>query len=73
MNRQANPNAGDGKASTTKNIFSRETSVSTTIEAEPAIVWALLASALTGVAPDGHIDERGDPGRRDRGAQVHSG
>ena len=42
MNRQANPNAGEGKASTTKNIFSRETSVSTTIEAEPAIVWALL-------------------------------
>ncbi len=42
MNRQANPNTGEGKASTTKNIFSRETSVSTTIEAEPAIVWALL-------------------------------
>ena len=42
MNRQANPNTGEGKARTTKNIFSRETSVSTTIEAEPAIVWALL-------------------------------
>ena len=45
MNRQANPNAREGKASTTKNIFSRETSVSTTIEAEPAIVWALLTHA----------------------------
>lgn len=34
-----------GKATTTKSIFSRETSVSTTIQAAPAIVWALLTHA----------------------------
>ena len=42
MNRQANPITREGKASTMKKTFSRETSVSTTIQAEPAIVWALL-------------------------------
>ncbi len=37
--------AKDGKATTIKNTFSRETSVSTTIHADPAIVWALLTRA----------------------------
>ena len=45
MNQLANPRAGDGKATTTKSIFSRETSVSTTINANPSIVWALLTNA----------------------------
>ena len=45
MNRQANPTAREGKATTTKNMFSRETSVSTTISADPSIVWALLTHA----------------------------
>ena len=33
------------KATTTKKTFSRETSVSTSIEADPAIIWALLTHA----------------------------
>jgi uncharacterized protein YndB with AHSA1/START domain len=45
MNRQANPQTQEGKATTTKKTFSRETSVSTTIQADPAIVWALLTHA----------------------------
>ena len=45
MNRQANPTTREGKATTTKKTFSRETSVSTTIDADPAIVWALLTHA----------------------------
>jgi uncharacterized protein YndB with AHSA1/START domain len=45
MNRQANLHAGEAKARTTKKLFSRETSVSTTIFADPAIVWALLTHA----------------------------
>ena len=45
MNRQANPNTRAGKATTTKKTFSRETSVSTAIFADPAIVWALLTHA----------------------------
>ena len=45
MNQQANPQAREGKAITTKKTFSRETSVSTTIFADPAIVWALLTHA----------------------------
>ena len=44
MNRQVNP-TGDGKATTIKSTFSRETSVSTTINADPSIVWALLTNA----------------------------
>jgi uncharacterized protein YndB with AHSA1/START domain len=36
---------GDGRATTTKTTFSRETSVSTTINADPSIVWALLTNA----------------------------
>jgi uncharacterized protein YndB with AHSA1/START domain len=42
MNRQANSQMGGGKAMTVKKTFNRETSVSVTIQAEPAIVWALL-------------------------------
>ena len=45
MNQQANSTAQEGKATTTKKVFSRETSVSTTILADPAIVWALLTHA----------------------------
>ena len=45
MNAQANPMKGEGKATTTKEIFSRETSVGTKIFADPAIVWALLTHA----------------------------
>ena len=45
MNQQTNPNSQDGKATTAKKTFSRETSVSTTIQADPAIVWALLTHA----------------------------
>jgi uncharacterized protein YndB with AHSA1/START domain len=45
MNRQANSQTGEGKAKTTRKTFSRETSVSTTIHADPAIVWALLTHA----------------------------
>lgn len=45
MKQQANPKTREGKASTTKKTFSRETSVSTTIYADPSIVWALLTHA----------------------------
>ena len=45
MNRQANSNTGVGKAKTERKTFSRETSVSNTIQADPAIVWALLTHA----------------------------
>jgi uncharacterized protein YndB with AHSA1/START domain len=45
MNRQAISQTGEGKAKTIKKTFSRETSVSTTIFADPAIVWALLTHA----------------------------
>jgi uncharacterized protein YndB with AHSA1/START domain len=38
-------NQPTGKAITTKSTFSRETSISTTIQADPAIVWALLTHA----------------------------
>ena len=37
--------AQDGKASTVKKTFSRETSVQTVIKADAAIVWALLTNA----------------------------
>jgi uncharacterized protein YndB with AHSA1/START domain len=45
MDQQLKPNIRDGKAATTRKTFSRETSVSTTIQADPAIVWALLTHA----------------------------
>ncbi len=37
--------AQDGKASTEKKAFSRTTSVSTKIKAEPEIIWALITTA----------------------------
>ena len=37
--------AQDGKATTVKKTFSRETSIQTTINADAAIVWALLTNA----------------------------
>jgi uncharacterized protein YndB with AHSA1/START domain len=45
MNQQAISQKNDGKAKTTKKTFSRETSINTTIFADPAIVWALLTNA----------------------------
>ncbi len=45
MNQQANAKIREGKATTTRKTFSRETSVSATIQADPAIVWALLTHA----------------------------
>lgn len=45
MNQQANLKTREGKAVTTTKLFSRETSVSNTIFADPAIVWALLTHA----------------------------
>ncbi len=45
MNQQANLKIREGQAVTTKKAFSRETSVSTTIFADPSIVWALLTHA----------------------------
>ncbi len=37
--------AQNGKATTEKKTFSRETAVSTTIKADPAIIWKLLTNA----------------------------
>ena len=45
MKQQTTTEKSEGKASTTKKTFSRETSVSIPITAEPAIVWALLTHA----------------------------
>ncbi|MDQ2692594.1 MAG: SRPBCC domain-containing protein [Chloroflexota bacterium] len=45
MNRQADTANREGKAKTVRTTFSRETSVSTAIQADPAIVWALLTGA----------------------------
>ncbi|HJR78917.1 MAG TPA: SRPBCC domain-containing protein [Anaerolineales bacterium] len=45
MNQQANPKTREGQAVTMKKAFSRETSVSITIFADPSIVWALLTHA----------------------------
>lgn len=67
MNPQVNPSTG--KAATTRATFSRETTVSALIQADPAIVWALLTrgadwprwnstvTALTGdIQPGGAIE-----------------
>ena len=35
----------DGKAVTTRTMFSRETAVSTTINADVSIIWSLLTNA----------------------------
>ena len=45
MHQQTKTEKRDGKAKTIKKTFSRETSVSTSIFADPAIVWALLTHA----------------------------
>ncbi|HSL45712.1 MAG TPA: SRPBCC domain-containing protein [Anaerolineales bacterium] len=45
MNRRADIEKKERKAKTIRRTFSRETSVSTTIDADPAIVWALLTHA----------------------------
>ncbi len=45
MTAAANPIPQNGKATTVKKTFSRETSVSIAIKADPAIVWALLTHA----------------------------
>ena len=66
MNQQATSKAQEGKSATTKKTFSRETSVSITISADPAIVWALLTRASdiprwnsTVVSVKGEINEGG--------------
>jgi uncharacterized protein YndB with AHSA1/START domain len=40
-----NSTSNSGKATTSRKTFSRETSVSIPIQADPAIVWALLTNA----------------------------
>jgi len=45
MDQQKYLQKNDGIARTTKKTFSRETAVSTTISADPAIVWALITTA----------------------------
>ena len=45
MKAQSNLESQEGKATTIKKTFSRETSVQTNISADPAIVWALLTHA----------------------------
>lgn len=45
MKEQINLKSQEGKATTIRKTFSRETSVWTTIFANPAIVWALLTRA----------------------------
>ena len=45
MKEQANSKSQEGRATTIRKTFSRETSVQMTIFADPAIVWALLTHA----------------------------
>ena len=59
--------AGNGKATTTKSTFSRETTVSIGIAAESAVVWALLTNASdyprwnsTVVSIEGEIETGGE-------------
>jgi uncharacterized protein YndB with AHSA1/START domain len=61
-----NKKAGREKAVTTKKTFSRETSISLRIEADPSIIWALLTHAAdfprwnsTVVSIQGEIKEGG--------------
>lgn len=56
--------AQNGQAQTVKKTFSRETSISITIQAEPTIVWALLTNAAdyprwnpTVISIEGNIQE----------------
>ena len=65
-NARTNPKSQAGKAFTSKTLFSRETSVSVNIEADPSIVWALLTHASdvsrwnsTVVSMKGEIKEGG--------------
>ena len=65
-NFQENPKAQAGKAFTSKTMFSRETTVSVNIEADPSIVWALLTHASdfprwnsTVVSINGEIKDNG--------------
>ena len=62
----SNPKPQTGKAFTSKTMFSRETTVSVNIEADPSIVWALLTHASdfprwnsTVVSLKGEIKESG--------------
>ena len=62
-----NPTSNAGKATTIRKTFSRETSVSIPIQADPAIVWALLTNAAnyprwnsTVVSLKGEIKPGGD-------------
>ncbi len=59
-------NAQDGKASTVKKTFSRETTVSIEINTDPSIIWALLTNASdytrwnsTITSLEGEIEEGG--------------
>ena len=45
MNELATPAVQEGKATTVKKTFSRETSVYININADPSVVWALLTNA----------------------------
>lgn len=45
MTDTATPRGPEGKATTVKKTFSRETSVNININADPAVVWALLTNA----------------------------
>ena len=65
-NAQTSLKSQAGKAFTSKTMFSRETSVSVNIEADPSIVWALLTHASdvprwnsTVVSMKGEIKEGG--------------
>ena len=65
-NATSNPKSQAGKAFTSKTMFSRETSISVNIEADPSIVWALLTHASdvprwnsTVVSMKGEIKEGG--------------
>ncbi len=58
--------ASNGKAITTKKVFSRETAVSIDIQAGPSIIWALLTNASdfprwnsTVISIDGNITKGG--------------
>ncbi|MBL8080406.1 MAG: SRPBCC domain-containing protein [Anaerolineales bacterium] len=66
-NIQANQKPQAGKAFTSKTMFSRETTVSANIEADPSIVWALLTHASdfprwnsTVISLTGEIREHGE-------------
>ncbi|MDX1417856.1 MAG: SRPBCC domain-containing protein [Candidatus Promineifilaceae bacterium] len=64
MSKNHHSTVQDGRAITRKSTFSRETSITTSITADPAIVWALLTNAAdyprwnsTIVSIDGEIEE----------------